>query len=197
MDCITAIGTARAMRWFRADPVPADIVEQLVWAATRAGSAHNSQPWDFVVVDDPEVRAAIGAAVADAVRVSDPMPVAESAADRRIEAGVRNLFANMAEAPILIIICGRNCYPHSAPNEKFLWSAMGAAAQNLVVAGRGLGVGVATTMFHVLAEARIREIIGLPGDHLIGYTAVVGWPAREFGELARRPLDEVVHRNRW
>jgi nitroreductase len=197
MNTLDAMGSARAMRYFRTDPVPHELVAKLTWAATRAGSAHNSEPWDIVVVRKPDVRAAIGAAVAEAVRVADPLPEPESETDRRIDAGVRNLIAHMGEAPVLVVICARNCYPHGAPDEKFMWSAIGGAAQNMIVAARDLGLGVTPTMFHLLAEPEIREILRVPDDRTIGFTAVVGWPARPFGPLARRPLDEVVHDDVW
>ena len=38
------------MRWLKPDPVPDELVERLLWAATRASNPGNSQPWDFVVV---------------------------------------------------------------------------------------------------------------------------------------------------
>jgi len=197
VETLEAMGSARAMRWFTSEPVPEEAIDSLTWAATRASSAHNSEPWDIVVVRRPDLRAAIAQALADAVRARDPMPVAESASDRRIEAGVRNLFAHLADAPVLVFLCARNCYPPGAPQDKFLWSAVGAAAQNMLVAARSLGLGLAPTMFHTLAEARIREILGLPDDRVIGVTAVLGWPARSFGPVARRPLSEVVHHDGW
>jgi nitroreductase len=196
-EVLEMIGTARAMRWFRPDPVSPEIIDSLVWAATRASSAHNSQPWDIVVIRRDDVRAAISDAVADAVAANDPLPTAVDESDRRIERGVRNLFAHMRDAPVYILLCGRNDYPHGNPNEKYLWTAIGGAAQNLVVAGRGLGVGVAPTMLHVLAEPRIRELVGLPDDREIGVTAIVGWPARSFGPLNRRTMKDVVHHDQW
>ncbi len=58
------MGTCRAIRQLKPDPVPAELIDQILWAATRAPSPGNSQGWDFVVVDDPESKARI----ADAVR---------------------------------------------------------------------------------------------------------------------------------
>jgi Nitroreductase family len=49
VDALEAIGSARAMRYLCPDPIPDEAVDRLLWAATRASSAHNSQPWDFVV----------------------------------------------------------------------------------------------------------------------------------------------------
>jgi nitroreductase len=140
---------------------------------------------------------AVGEAVSDAVRECDPMPAAENDYGRHIEAGIRNRFAHMGEAPLTILICGRSCYPHNSPDERFLWSAMGVAVQNMLLAARSIGIGMASRVLHLLAESRIREIVGLPDDRVIGYTAVVGLSQRRFRPLNRRPIDEVVHRNGW
>jgi nitroreductase len=44
VGALEAIGSARAMRYLCPDPIPDEAVERLLWAATRASSAHNSQP---------------------------------------------------------------------------------------------------------------------------------------------------------
>ena len=67
----------------------------------------------------------------------------------------------------------------------------------MLLAVRSLGIGMASRVLHLLAEPRISEIVGLPYDRVIGYTAVVGLSQRRFRPLNRRPIDEVVHRNGW
>jgi nitroreductase len=57
------LGTARAMRHLKPDPVPTGHIEALVWAATRASSADNSQPWQFLAVTSPAQRQAIADAI--------------------------------------------------------------------------------------------------------------------------------------
>ena len=55
-EVLAAMNTSRAVRRFTPEPVPAETIESLIWAATRAGSPENNQPWEFVVVTDPSVR---------------------------------------------------------------------------------------------------------------------------------------------
>ena len=50
MDVFEAMDTCRAMRHLTPDPVPEELIDQVMWAATRAPSPGNSQGWDFVVV---------------------------------------------------------------------------------------------------------------------------------------------------
>ena len=56
MDVFEAMGSAVSMRWLKPDPVPDELVERLIWAATRASNPGNVQPWDFVVVRDQATR---------------------------------------------------------------------------------------------------------------------------------------------
>jgi nitroreductase len=191
------LGTARATRWFLDDDVPEEMLTDLLWAATRASSAHNSQPWDFVVVRDEMMRRKIGDSISRAVQERDPMPPAESKADVLIDAGVRNLFEHLADVPVLLFVCASDNYPPSAPLSKFMWSAISSAAQNIVVAARAMGLGTAPTMLHTLNEPEIRALLGMPLDRTIGVTCPVGWPARPFGAMTRKALDDVVHYDGW
>jgi nitroreductase len=49
MDVIEAMETCSAARYLRPDPVPQDLIERVIYAATRASSPGNSQEWDFIV----------------------------------------------------------------------------------------------------------------------------------------------------
>ena len=52
MDVFEAIRTVLAVRSYRPDPVPAEVVARIVAAARLTASSMNRQPWHFVVVDD-------------------------------------------------------------------------------------------------------------------------------------------------
>jgi nitroreductase len=197
MDVFEAMGTARAMRFFQPDPVPAELLEKVLWAATRASSPNNTQGWDFVVVRDVDQRTRLGEALTHFVGVVESMPDPGNDTDRRTLAGAKNLAATFPTIPVIILVCGVNIYPAQAPRENFMYSAMYAAAQNLVVAARALGLGAAFTTLHGVAEPKFREILGIPDDRTIGVTIPLGWPAGPVGPVTRKPLDEVVHYDHW
>lgn len=197
MDVFEAMGSARAMRWFRPDPVPDELIERLLWAATRASSPNNTQAWDFVVVRDTDQRRRLGEAVAPLVSRFAAMPDSGSDTDRRTMAGARNLAEHLADIPVIIVVCGANVYPPAAPREVFMYSAIHAASQNLIVAARALGLGAAFTTLHHANDAAFREILGIPADRTIGCTIPVGWPAGPTGAVTRRPLGNVAHYDRW
>src|ERR1700687_4460166 len=56
MDVIEAMETCSAARYLKPDPVPQDLIERVIYAATRASSPGNSQEWDFIVVRNPEAK---------------------------------------------------------------------------------------------------------------------------------------------
>lgn len=191
------LGTARAMRYLKPEPVPDDLLERLVWAGTRASSANNTQPWEFITVTSPEQRRRVAEAVAPFLELVDSLPAPTDASEARTRSGSTRLIAELATVPALIFVCGRNDYPASEPREFYLWSAVFSAAQNILVAARALGLGAALTTLHVANPAAIRDLLGLPAGLRIGAMIAVGWPDRPFGPVKRRPLQEVLHRDRW
>src|SRR5512137_9503 len=56
MDAILALKTRRSVRSYKPDPVPREIIEDIVDCGRLAASAINIQPWEFVVVTDGALR---------------------------------------------------------------------------------------------------------------------------------------------
>jgi nitroreductase len=56
MDALQALKTRRSVRSYKPDPVPAQIVDDIVDCGRLAATARNRQPWEFVVVTDAAVR---------------------------------------------------------------------------------------------------------------------------------------------
>jgi nitroreductase len=59
MDVLEAMETCSAARYLKPDPVPQELIERVIYAATRASSPGNSQQWDFIVVRNPEAKSKI------------------------------------------------------------------------------------------------------------------------------------------
>jgi nitroreductase len=199
MDALEALGTARSMRWLQPDPVPAELIDQVLWGATRASSPANVQPWDFVVVQDEAIRrelARIITAPLDGVH-GRAAGYPDDPTRRRMFEGVSHLVHTFGQAPVLIFVCGNNVYPPDAPQEDMMYSAVFGAAQNLVVAARAVGLGAVYTTFHRHSEAEIKSTLGIPGEIRICVTHPLGWPGRPFGPMSRKPLERVVHHDHW
>ena len=198
MDIFEAMGSARAIRYLKSDPVAPELIEKLIWAATRASSPGNSQAWEFVVVTDAAKKARIGGAISDAMSglMRDPSPNADRSV-RLMLSGAKALAGSLATAPVLILVCGRMIYPPAAPEELMVWSACYPASQNLIVAARALGLGATFTTFQRRAEAVVRGTLGIPDEVRLAALIPVGWPDRPHGPVNRKPVEEVLHWEGW
>jgi nitroreductase len=71
------------------------------------------------------------------------------------------------------------------------------AVQNLLIAARSLGRGANLTTWHLMAEGEVKQILGIP-KHVQTYALIpIGWPVGEFGPVRRRPVESMIHRDRW
>src|ERR671922_1143490 len=61
-EFLTRLRARRSVRQFSPDPVPSELIENAIRAAGTAPSGANQQPWSFVVVTEPELKARIRAA---------------------------------------------------------------------------------------------------------------------------------------
>jgi len=186
------------MRYLRADPVPEDLIVRVVRAATCASSPGNSQGWDFLVVREAVQRKRIAEALESAVRpVLPPVPEGGDPVRRRMLEGAHHLLDHLSQVPVWIFVCGAPVYPPNAPSADWIPATLYPAAQNLIVAARALGLGSVFTAYHALAEGKVRELLALPAPVRIAVTVPMGWPARAFGLVKRRPVDEVLHWDQW
>lgn len=199
MDVFDAMETCGAMRYLKPDPVPEDLIRKVLHAATRASNPGNSQGWDFVVVRDPDLKARIGKPlretmhpILDGMADGDPSP-----RGKRMYGSVKSLLDAFDTIPVCIFVCGRAVYPTANPMPELIPAALYPAAQNLIVAARALGLGTTFTTFHQVIEPVVREALEIPADVQLGVMVAMGWPERSFRPVRRKPLDQVVHWDRW
>ncbi|HEY6623390.1 MAG TPA: nitroreductase family protein [Acidimicrobiales bacterium] len=192
-----ALGTSRAVRRFAPDPVPPETIEALIWAATRAPSPENDQPWEFVVVTDEARRREIGRLVAAAAEMhAASLPPSEDPGVLRSQASAKHLVRHFGETPVMIFVCHHVVdYPEAYASAGVGFSAVFMAAADLLVAARSLGLGAAFTFAHMLAGPDLPALIQLPDDVAIMVTIPIGWPLGPVGPVARRPSPEVLHWN--
>ena len=198
MDVIEAMETCTAMRYFKEDPVPKEEIEKLIYAATRASSPGNSQGWEFLVIDDPEVKSVMQNKILEGMGpfFANRPPGADGVEERMMQ-GAEHLARNFAKVPAWIVCMARKVYPPHDPQESFMHSTAYPAAQNMIVAARSLGIGTCFTTFPGQAEPEIREMCNVPDDlHMFVYVAV-GYPERKFMPVKRKPIDDVITWNQY
>jgi nitroreductase len=201
MDIFEVMNTNRAVRHFKADPVPQDVLDQVLEAAVRAPNGGNSQRWHFIVLRDPEARSKVGEWYRQAyIEHYDPVAsaaAAESSARARVYKSSRYLAEHMKdEPPVLILVCSDRP-PGALDPGRMAGSSVYPAIQNLMLAARALGLGTCLTTIHQHNEAKIKEYLGIP-DTVDTYALIpLGYPETGFGPLTRKPASEVTFYDRW
>lgn len=192
--------TARTIRRFRPDPVPADVLRRCLEAATWAPSGGNLQPWRFVVLDSPETRAAMKLGADRALAVIEEVygyrrPSSDEddqgARDRR---AVYELHDSAASTPAAVLFAYKEL--RATPPE-IQGSAIFAAMENFLLACRHEGLGAVVTGWGNTADAELREVIGVPPEWKIATIVAVGYPRGSHGPVKRKPVEAVAFRDRW
>jgi nitroreductase len=192
-DFFSVVRTQRAHRAFTTEAVPDELVERVLEAATYAPSAANTQPWVFIVVRDSTARARIGELNRQAWEgggreFSRPRLSPEVFA--KVEAGATGGIAN---APVLIVVCGDTSRCVEAVLESSVWPAV----QNLLLAAHALGLGSVLTTITTVFGDELRSLLALP-DHVRPLGVVpLGWPAKQLGPPRRAPIAEKSFRDRY
>ncbi len=190
-----AMYTQRAIRQFKPDPVPDDLVHKLIESATKAPSGGNSQPWRFIVIRDAESKRVIGKYYKQAW---DAAYGARSAAtlESRVRTSAANLAEHMHEVPVLILACIEH---DGSPGTMGRGSSIFPAVQNLLLAARGLGLGSVITSLHKRYEQEIKELLGIPENVETAALLPIGYPADgvTYGPTRRSPVEEVTYQERW
>jgi len=173
MDVLDAIHGLRVVRSFADRPLEPDHLRAILNAGRRASSSKNRQRWDFIVVTDRDHLRELGSVG----KYADHL-------------------AGAAAGVALVIPDPRD----SRQSLSVLWD-LGLASQNMIIAAWGLGIGScpATVWDHDLA----RRLLGYPADRDCPFLLSFGYPAdptdltRPLSPGGRRPLDELVHEDRW
>lgn len=199
-----AIFTRRDVRsQFKPRPIPPDVLQRLLLAAHHAPSVGFMQPWNFLVIDDAEVKS----------RVKASFEKANSEAEAMFKEDRATLYSKLklegiSDAPInLCITCDRErggpvVLGRTHNRDTDLYSTV-CAVQNLWLAARAEGVGVGWVS--IFNDADIREILELP-DHVVpvaylclGYVEeLYQRPELEAkGWRQRIAMESLVFSNRW
>lgn len=182
LSLFDAIETQRAVRHFTGEPVEDALVARMIGAATRAPSAHNAQPWRFIVVRGRETKGRLGA-IFDEIGNARP-----GGAPERMP---------WADVPVLIVVCSVGGFGETPSGMMALDASIYPAVQNLLLAARALGLGTVLTTRWKAREDELRPLLGLPPGVSVHAIVPVGWPARRFGRGTRRPVGEVTFRERY
>jgi F420 biosynthesis protein FbiB-like protein len=195
-DLHAFLRSRRSIRRFRPDPVPAPILQRILETAIYAPSAHDKQPWRFVVLTDAEAKSRLAEAITDRFRqdmTADRAPEADIA--DRVERSRRR----MDEAPVVVVLCRdvRQVNPQPDTVRQRAEATMGTqsvalAGLQLLLAAHAEGLGGTWICWPLFTSKEIQASLELPmtwepeAMFFIGYANEVPKPK----EL--KPLERVI-----
>jgi nicotinate-nucleotide--dimethylbenzimidazole phosphoribosyltransferase len=188
---------------FTLDPVPDDVLTRVLDAAHKAPSVGLSQPWDFLILRDQNVRARIRRMVhRDRDRYAASLPAARASAFAALKVEA------ILDTPLNIVVTsdatrgGRHVLGRQTQPRMAAFSTA-CAVQNLWLAARAENLGVGWVSF--FDERELAAELGLPPHLEIVAYLCVGHVEQfqsepelaQAGWAKRRPLSWTVHQERW
>ena len=170
MQVSEAIRTKRAIRKFQNKPLPEDVIHTILNAGRRSQSSKNEQAWQFIAIRERSTLEALSKCGTYA--------------------------GHLAGAALAVAILT----PYPTGKFQIMFDA-GQAAAFMQLAAWELGVG--SVPASIYEEEKAREILGLPPEWHLRIALSFGYPLEEEKLSAapkkggRRPLEEIVHWDRW
>ncbi len=198
-DFFDVVKRRRSIRRFKPDPVPDEYLEKILDASRHAMSGANGQPWEFVVVRNPETRSKLADIIAQRTIVSAYYEETRPEELRHPGVGRRTNFNE--EVPVIIVVCGdprtfqasvliANFY---TPEQHHFHMNYANATQVICLAAAALGLGSLWCTVFPPYERQVKDLLKIP-EMLRVYTLVpIGYPAYEPAPSYRRELGEIVH----
>jgi len=163
----------RATRNFRPDPVPDEVVNDILNVARWSGSASNVQPWEFLVIRDREMLKKLA----------------------EISPNVRHA-ANAPLGIVLVMTGDPDKVGHETYDE-------GRLSERIMLAADAHGLGSCIGWFRPETMEAAKQALGIPENRLVRTEISIGYPdeaaqrARQKPAQARKPLTDIVHAERY
>jgi F420 biosynthesis protein FbiB-like protein len=194
-DVLSLIRARRSIRHFQSRPVDPSLIDNLLEAAVWAPSAHNRQPWRFVVIVDEAQRRLLADRMAE--RLASDLR-ADGLGEKAITADTSRSRARIGSAPILFLVCismlDMDHYRDAArKNLERMMAVQSAsmAAQNLLLMAHAFGLGACWLCAPMFCQDVVTDTLNLPADFEPQGLIAAGYPA-ESREKTREPLASRV-----
>ncbi len=201
------LDSTRAIKRLKPDPVPLELIRKVLDTGTKAPSGVNTQPWEFLVVRDPDAKKWVrerylhfakerfGALAESLEGIDTP--------HARMLRTVMHLAEHLHEAPVLLFVCGHRDWPAAVPVENRVGKApppcgsIYPCVQNILLTCRAVGLGASLTTLHHMFEDELAQRLAVPEDVSIVALLPIGYPKGNFGPVTRVPAEQLTHFDRW
>jgi nitroreductase len=186
-------------------PVPREVILDCIEVANQAPSGGNSQPWRWLVVDDPATRDGLAAIYRKGYGpyIAMQKAAAEAAGvdpDSAVMRSSDHLAEHIGEVPALVIPCllTRLDERPSVHDTAGFYGSVLPAVWSFMLALRSRGLGSAFTTLHLHHEAEAAELLGIPDTVTqVAMLPVAYTVGDDFKPAVRRPAADVTYVNAW
>ena len=183
-------------------PVSRDTILECIEMAHQAPTGSNAQGWSWMIVDDPEKKAAI----ADHYRAiyypyrEQNSRMGADAQSIRISDSANHLAEVLDQVPVHVIpLHAGRLEGAESFRQASAWGSILPAVWSFMLALRSKGLGSAWTTLHLPREKEVADLLGIDYDNWVqaGLFPVAYTVGTEFKAAKRRPVEEFVHWNEW
>lgn len=198
-DTLETIRKRRSVRKYQAKPVPQEVILEVLSAASWAPSAHNSQPWRFIILENPEVKRKLAEAMAKSWTADLEKDGLKIQMEQR-----QNRVKRFSTAPVLILAClsmeGMNTFcdeRRQSVERDLALQSLGAALQNMLLAAQAKGLGACWFCAPAFCKETVREVLKIPSEVKPQALIALGYPAEKPVSPKRKALDDFCFKDRW
>lgn len=186
MDAISAINRRTSVRRFRPDPVPRDLIAQLLECAVRAPNHKLTEPWRFAVLTGgARDRLAELRASHRLKRFTDP-------ASAEALAGAEKVRQESLQTPVYVIVMAAQNADEITREEDYAATMMAAA--NLMIAAESVGLGTYLKSGGIMQDPGLIQLAAVPDQFRIVGVISLGYPADQETPRRRKPASQLT---RW
>jgi nitroreductase len=206
MDLATVdelLTTTRAVRK-RLDltrPVEREVILECIRLAMQAPTASNTQDWRWIIVTDPDKRAAI-AEIYQSIGGQYLAQAADSADDpqtRRVYQSAMSLTDTLAQVPVHVIPCIEQRIDGAELGiAAAAWASIIPAGWSFLLALRSRGLGSVWTTMHLFKEKEVAELLGIPATVTQAALFPVAYTiGTDFRPASRPPAESITYWDSW
>ncbi len=191
MDFMEFLRARRSTRRFKSDSLPAPVIERILKTATFAPSAHNLQPWRFVIIQTRSAKSALGKALTQKMRL-DMESEGELQAD--IDSRVKCSLRRIDEPPVTILLCRDVTVIRDEEPEEHVMAvqSVALAGLQLMLAAQAEGLGTNWICWPLYAQEAVQSALDLPDAWEPQGMIFIGYPDEEPGKKELKELGSLI-----
>ncbi len=180
MNFFELVNLRQSVRKYSTKAVEKNLIDKCIESARLSPSASNSQPWHFVIVNEPILK--------------------QKVAQATITQKLINSFTLQAPTLIVIVVEKPTILTQIAgwlKKRDFAWTDLGIVAEHICLQATELGLG--TCMIGWFDEKKIIELLNIPENKRIGLVISIGYATENYllRKKIRKPLTQITSYNKY